>query len=56
MIRPSGISPAHRDVNKGTDNFFPHQSSTPMSTSLDLLKASGTVVVSDSGDFESEPD
>lgn len=40
--RRSGLSP----------NPQPHPT-TSMTSSLDLLKASGTVVVSDSGDFES---
>ena len=32
----------------------PHETTLPMTTALDKLKATGTVVVSDSGDFDCE--
>jgi hypothetical protein len=45
------MSNRHRHNFSPTTAFFP---TTIMSTSLDQLKETGTVVVSDSGDFECE--
>lgn len=44
-----------RSLTLTTTTALPHTSTSSMSTALDHLKASGTTVVSDSGDFECEP-
>ena len=54
LTQPTSGSILEGDTPADTSLFPSTTPVTTMSTSLDLLKQTGTVVVSDSGDFECE--